>query len=193
MTHILDPLFGPCCRCGTTATAVDTIIMLPFQAPIAGHGWGCLQCGLPPDGAIAVVCDACAQFLADADWHAADLSLLESVCSGAVADGQRMRRAHFRAVRFAHDRLQHPELDQTPAAPPALDIQILPTDRLFPGQADVDLDEPCSRCGRAMAESDDVPLLLWRANGDMWRFCPACAGWDRRDAGPDAEDPADAG
>jgi len=42
-----------------------------------------------------------------------------------------------------------------------------------------------------MAESDDVPLLLWRANGDMWRFCPACAGWDRRDAGPDAEDPAD--
>jgi len=70
---------------------------------------------------------------------------------------------------------------------------ILPSDRMFPGHEHVDLDEPCSRCGRSMAESDDVPLLLWRANGDMWRFCPACAGWDRSDASPVPEDPADGG
>ena len=70
---------------------------------------------------------------------------------------------------------------------------LLPSDRMFPGHAHVDLDEPCSRCGRAMAESDEVPLQLWRANGDMCRFCPTCAGWDDRGAGPALENPADAG
>jgi len=188
-TRDLELLIGPCCRCGTTALPVRTILMLPFQAPVAGQGWACLQCGLPPDGALAVVCDACAQFLAGVHWHAEDLRLLESVCAGALADGHRLRCAEFRAVPFAHEPRHHPELDGPPAQPPALPRQILPTDRMFPGADVYDIEEPCSRCGRAMAGSDDVSLFLWRANGDMWRFCPACAGWDTRDAGPVMEDP----
>jgi len=74
-----------------------------------------------------------------------------------------------------------------------MEFTILPTDRMFPGYELVDLEAPCSRCGRSTAESEEIPLLLWLPNGDMWRFCLACAGWDRSDAGPVAEDPADAG
>jgi hypothetical protein len=33
--------------------------MLDKLAPIAGKGWGCVQCGLPMDGATVVVCDRC--------------------------------------------------------------------------------------------------------------------------------------
>lgn len=68
--HALDPLnvyppderadhdLGPCCICETTI-GVRNILMLRHKAPIAGHGWGCVVCNLPHDGAVAVVCDAC--------------------------------------------------------------------------------------------------------------------------------------
>lgn len=35
------------------------IVMLPFKSPSPGYGWGCFQCGLPMDGAIAILCDDC--------------------------------------------------------------------------------------------------------------------------------------
>ena len=34
------------------------IVMLGKRNPYA-HGWGCFQCGLPAEGASAVVCDEC--------------------------------------------------------------------------------------------------------------------------------------
>jgi hypothetical protein len=34
-------------------------MMLDFTAPQSGTGWGCFQCGLPMDGATAVLCDDC--------------------------------------------------------------------------------------------------------------------------------------
>lgn len=49
---------GPCCCCGKTQK-VRNAIMLHHKAPIAGRGWGCVVCGLPGDGAMAVVCDRC--------------------------------------------------------------------------------------------------------------------------------------
>ena len=53
-----DTNLGPCCIC-EGMTNVHTILMLEQKAPIIGHGWGCVVCDLPPDGATAVVCDAC--------------------------------------------------------------------------------------------------------------------------------------
>lgn len=49
---------GTCCICGGAENVVN-IIMLPFKAKTPGSGWGCFQCGLPMDGAVAVLCDDC--------------------------------------------------------------------------------------------------------------------------------------
>jgi hypothetical protein len=35
------------------------MLMLAKRAPIPGRGWSCLVCGLPADGAVSVLCDAC--------------------------------------------------------------------------------------------------------------------------------------
>jgi len=55
-----DPIpdMGACCNCGGTAR-VRTIVLLPLRAPVPGTGWGCGVCNLPPDGAMAVLCDNC--------------------------------------------------------------------------------------------------------------------------------------
>ena len=49
---------GTCCACGGV-DQVRNIIMLPLRTPSPGYGWGCVICGLPPDGAVAVLCDGC--------------------------------------------------------------------------------------------------------------------------------------
>ncbi len=49
---------GPCCCCGTVQL-VRNIVMLDRKAPIRGHGWGCVVCHLPSDGAVYVACDSC--------------------------------------------------------------------------------------------------------------------------------------
>ncbi len=56
---------GPCCCCGLSKGAgpVRTLICLAKKAPGEVQGWGCLQCGLPQQGAVAVVCDKCADKL----------------------------------------------------------------------------------------------------------------------------------
>jgi hypothetical protein len=54
-----EPSLGPCCIC-QAETGARTIVMLPVKCVIPGHGWGCFVCGLPMDGASAVVCDVCA-------------------------------------------------------------------------------------------------------------------------------------
>ncbi len=49
---------GSCCVCESTVD-VYSIVILHQKAPMLGRGWGCVVCGLPSDGAIAVVCEAC--------------------------------------------------------------------------------------------------------------------------------------
>ena len=57
------PSLGPCCMCAGDGV---NIIMLDRRAVIPGHGWGCFICGLPRDGAVAVLCNGCAdRFEAD--------------------------------------------------------------------------------------------------------------------------------
>lgn len=53
-----DGTLGPCCGCETTA-GVNSIVTLHKRCQVPGHGWGCVVCGLHPDGASAVLCDDC--------------------------------------------------------------------------------------------------------------------------------------
>lgn len=55
--HMSENL-GPCCACEGT-DGVRNIYMLHQKSPTPGKGWGCVVCGLPSDGAVAVVCDGC--------------------------------------------------------------------------------------------------------------------------------------
>lgn len=62
MPHIEEtdgPVLGPCCNC-ERMDGVYNIVMINRRGPTDGRGWGCMVCGLPCDGAIAVLCDDCA-------------------------------------------------------------------------------------------------------------------------------------
>jgi hypothetical protein len=48
-----------CCSCGRKDSTVRNMLMLPFRGSVPGTGWGCVLCALPPDGASAILCDAC--------------------------------------------------------------------------------------------------------------------------------------
>jgi hypothetical protein len=52
------PDLGPCCACGRSENVVE-IYMLPLRNHVAGHGWGCVICGIPSNGASAVLCGDC--------------------------------------------------------------------------------------------------------------------------------------
>jgi hypothetical protein len=58
---------GPCCICGDSSPTVRNVGCLNKKAPIPGRGWACVVCDLPPDGAMVVLCDACAQRYEGAD------------------------------------------------------------------------------------------------------------------------------
>lgn len=59
MIELSNTELGPCCACGRTGPTVRNLFCLAVKAPIAGRGWGCVQCGLPSDGAVVVLCDDC--------------------------------------------------------------------------------------------------------------------------------------
>lgn len=94
---------GPCCCCGTESGAIRTLAQLDFEAPTGFNGWGCVQCGAPSRGAIAVLCDACARPDNDAP--------LRFICGGTyVADGQRVPLEGYERRPFGHELSKHPEI-----------------------------------------------------------------------------------
>lgn len=104
--------FGTCCICtteGCEANPVRTLIQLNWTAPVPGTGWGCVQCGVPCDGAIAVLCDSCAAGLRDGN-HTIEGDLYH-VVSGEVTGKGRMPAKVWRRNReaFSHDYRKHPE------------------------------------------------------------------------------------
>lgn len=50
-----------CCACEKNFDSVGNIITLEKRTLQTPGGWGCFICGLPPEGAIAVICDDCAE------------------------------------------------------------------------------------------------------------------------------------
>jgi hypothetical protein len=94
------PDLGPCCICGRSG-AVRTLLMLDRRGPRPGHGWGCFVCGLPCDGASAVLCDPCV------DRYRADESALRFVCDGWPAEGRIAVAELPDGSPFVHDPAAH--------------------------------------------------------------------------------------
>jgi len=103
---------GPCCICereilhipGSEPAKPVGIIMLDKKCLVPGHGWCCLQCGLPADGAIAVLCGECADRVA-----AAGESELRFACRGWPATDGRVPIDEL-TEPFEHDLSRHPEI-----------------------------------------------------------------------------------
>lgn len=91
-----DHDFGPCCACQTPGPTVRNIMMLHKRAPQPGTGWGCLVCGLPSDGAVAVVCDACLE----------ERRPLREACDGHAMKHGRISIGDLSGV-FEHDLAKH--------------------------------------------------------------------------------------
>lgn len=94
------PQLGTCCTCGTSE-GVRNIVMLDRRGPVPGQGWACLVCGLPPDGAVAVLCDACAALDGPPKF----------VCDGYPARGKRVPYDELPPGVFEHDPEMHAEDD----------------------------------------------------------------------------------
>ena len=55
--------FETCCICECESTPdnqVVNFIDLPYKTPVPGTGWGNMLWQMPADGAIAAICDRCA-------------------------------------------------------------------------------------------------------------------------------------
>ena len=94
---------GKCCSCEKEGPDVCNIMSLGYKAPEPNKGWGCFQCGLSMNGAIAVCCDDCTED---------GVRLLRFVVVGYPAENRRMPFADFisTAEKFEHDMSKHPEV-----------------------------------------------------------------------------------
>lgn len=98
----LNPDLGSCCSCGKTGADVRNVLMLHFKAPTPGNGcWGCFQCGLPAEGAVAVLCDECLE--GDGEFE------LVTIVDGDPANNVRVQLDGFEQIPFEHDLSKHPE------------------------------------------------------------------------------------
>lgn len=95
------PNLGPCCACGKEGPDVRNIIHLPNPGPTPGRGWGCYVCNLPPNGAVAVICDDCQK---------AGRNLM-FICTGYPATDGRTPLDQLSNKDFAHDMEKHSRPD----------------------------------------------------------------------------------
>ena len=93
------PDLGTCCICETPGATV--LGMLPRRAPMAGRGWGCAVCGLPSDGALAVLCEPCAAV------YEAGEATLNFACAGYPATDGRVSIDDLPPGEFKHDLTKH--------------------------------------------------------------------------------------
>ncbi len=89
---------GRCCAC-RERLPLRNVVCMSFRAPAsaAGKGWGCVVCGLPADGAIAVVCDPCVQ---------AGAPILD-VCADYATQPERADAAPLKDTPYEHDSARH--------------------------------------------------------------------------------------
>lgn len=98
-TEDTGPNLGACCGCGAV-DGVRNLVMLTVRAATPGYGWGCLVCGLPSDGAVAVLCDDCMRH---------DPPRIEYAVDGPVSLGRRLPLERL-TEPYDHDLSKHPEL-----------------------------------------------------------------------------------
>ena len=131
---------GACCSCGATE-GVRNIMMLGYRAPVPGTGWGCVVCGLPADGAVAVVCDACLAAGAP----------VKRVCRGYPSAGERVGRKGLKE-RFEHNLSKHPELREEAGVCMVCGCT---EDHPCPGGCRRVLPNLCSRCFEELREEGE--------------------------------------
>lgn len=95
-----SPYMGTCCTCGKDAPDVRNVMMLHYRAPEAGKGWGCVVCDLPPDGAVAVLCDKCLEKMQRGAGQ------IVYACVGYAGENQRVR-VDALTEAFDHDMSKH--------------------------------------------------------------------------------------
>ena len=95
---------GPCCICESTQ-AVDNLLQLDFKVE-SETCWGCIQCGLPMEGAVAAVCDTCMETYADDEDMEEKIKFLMD-----TADRRIPMPPVEERVAHVHDLSQHPEID----------------------------------------------------------------------------------
>ena len=100
MSDAEAPDLGPCCICEKPNGAC-VIIMLPRRGLVPGHGWGCFECDLPCDGAVAVICNECEPIFQ------ADESALRFACRGFPASDGRVPVEELPPGDFDHDMSKH--------------------------------------------------------------------------------------
>jgi hypothetical protein len=89
--------FGRCCACECEGAQVRNIVLIELRSPEPGEGcWGCLTCGLPTAGAVAVLCDDCVVAHNEPSL----------VCLGPPAANRRLP-LDLLTERFAHDPAKH--------------------------------------------------------------------------------------
>lgn len=96
------PSLGPCCGCETLERVIN-IVMLDRRCAVPGHGWACITCGLPSEGAFIVLCDGCWQ-----RWSE-DNSAISVACRGYPATEGRIAITELPEGKFEHDDSKHPE------------------------------------------------------------------------------------
>jgi hypothetical protein len=101
--HINDdkPSLGACCMCETTDSG-ENIVMLDHAGLVPGHGWGCVVCGLPANGAVAVLCEPCLSRFQGGEP-------LRFFCRGYPSTDGRAPMADLPRATFAHDKSKHGE------------------------------------------------------------------------------------
>jgi len=99
------PTLGRCCVCDKGGPTVKNILTLHRVAPVRGKGWGCFVCGLPQDGAVAVICDPC---LAEIRASGGEKQP-KFVCVGEPFRNERLALEDLKTPAFDHDMSKHPE------------------------------------------------------------------------------------
>lgn len=101
---LTDPFLGRCCICEIEGPEVRNIVMLDVSSPEPGNGcWGCLVCGLPQAGAVAVLCDVCVRM--DPNLN---LKRLKFACLGYPGENRRIEMALLKSrPPLEHDPAKH--------------------------------------------------------------------------------------
>lgn len=137
---------GPCCHCGRLRAS--NIVMLGRRLPYSycgrGYGWGCLVCGLPADGVVSMLCDACVEECNPPRYA--------RLGGQGIASGRLVALHTFAVVPFNHNLAKHPEV--FPANNPAAEHLVW-----FDDSPDAGPDCLCSYCGRPILH--EVPFRMF--------------------------------
>lgn len=96
------PSLGECCVCRKAGPTVRNIIALSKKTVAGDHrGWGCLVCGLPSTGAVAVLCDECFD----------KKPIIKFACVGYPYENKRIPIDELTGTH-EHDLSKHPDLSE---------------------------------------------------------------------------------